>query len=205
MDGDTAPARLRADAARNRRLLLDAASAVFAEQGLDASMAEVAARAGVGKGTVFRHFASKEHLVASIYRDLLDQLSDAGTTLLTADDAGQALLDFMVRSVQMQAADRSFCQAAAGLVGDRPEVRAAADRLHAVAEQLTGRAREQGAVRADVVGIDVVLLTAAAYQAAAPFASEPGLWRRYLGVIFDGLRPEAAHPLDHPAPGGVPR
>jgi AcrR family transcriptional regulator len=204
VDGDTAPVRLRADAARNRRLLLDAASAVFAEHGLDASMAEVAARAGVGKGTVFRHFASKEHLVASIYRDLLDQLSDAGATLLTAEDAGRALLDFMVRSVEMQAADRAFCQAAIGMVGDHPDVRSAADRLHAVAEELTARARDQGVVRADVVGTDVVLLATAAYQAAAPITSQPELWRRYLGVIFDGLRPEAAHPLDHPAPGGAP-
>jgi AcrR family transcriptional regulator len=195
------PGRLRADAAHNRRALLDAAAATFAEQGMDASIAQIAARAGIGKGTVFRHFATKRQLVAAILGDQLDELAAAGAALLDAADPESALLEFMATGVGMQARDRSFCQAATGVVRSDPEVRAASTRLSEVAEALTDRARRQGTVRGDITGHDIVLLLGAACQAAAPIGDvAPGLWRRYLSVIFDGLRPEAAHPLPHPAP-----
>jgi len=193
---------LRADAARNRRLLLDAAAGTFAEYGMEASIAQVAARAGVGKGTVFRHFASKEYLVAAILADHLDELAATGTALLDADDPTAALLEFMTAGVERQSVDRSFCQATTGAVRGEPQVRAASERLAKVAEALTDRARRQGAVRDDVTGHDVVLLISAAYQVTAPLQSaDPALWQRYLALIFDGLRSEAAHPLPHPAPG----
>jgi hypothetical protein len=80
-------------------------------------------------------------------------------------------------------------------------VRAAGDRLAEVAEALTARARESGAVRADVTGRDIVLLLNAPTQIAAPLAAKrPDLWRRYLHLILDGLRPEAAHELPGRAP-----
>ncbi|GCE00298.1 TetR/AcrR family transcriptional regulator [Embleya hyalina] len=196
-----APARLRADAAHNRRALLDAASATFAEEGMDASIARIAARAGIGKGTVFRHFATKQHLVVAIFCDRLDRLADLGAELSTAPDPAAALSEFMTVGVEQQASDRSFCQAATGDTRNDPAVRAASVRLAEVAETLTARARDAGSIRADVTGQDVVLLLGAACQAAAPVAATaPELWRRYLALIFDGLRPQAAHPLPHPAP-----
>ncbi|KPI20256.1 regulatory protein TetR [Actinobacteria bacterium OK074] len=198
------PGGLRADAAHNRRALLDAAAATFAEQGMDASIAQIAARAGIGKGTVFRHFATKRHLVVALLCDQFDELAAAGTALLDAADPESALLEFMTTGVGMQARDRSFCQAATDIVRGDPEVRAASTRLSEVAEALTDRARRQGTVRGDVTGQDIVLLLGAACQAAMPVGDVvPGLWRRYLGVIFDGLRSEAAHPLPHPAPTGA--
>lgn len=106
------PHRLRADAARNRRSLLDAAREVFAEHGMEASIAEIAQRAGIGKGTVFRHFATKECLAAAIVSDRLDELAAIGRTLLDATDPGAALLEFMTAGVELQARDRAFCQAA---------------------------------------------------------------------------------------------
>ncbi|MFG2863194.1 TetR/AcrR family transcriptional regulator [Streptomyces sioyaensis] len=197
----TPPSRLRADAAHNRRALLDAAAATFAEQGMDASIAQIAVRAGVGKGTVFRHFATKSHLVAAILCDRLDEFTAAGTALLDAADPEAALLEFMTTGVQMQARDRCFCEAGAGIAHSDPEVRAASGRLFKTAEALTDRARRQGSVRADITGEDILLLPRAAYEAAAPMGDvAPDLWRRYLSVIFDGLRPEAARPLPHPAP-----
>ncbi|MGW4774630.1 TetR/AcrR family transcriptional regulator [Nocardia sp. NPDC004278] len=195
------PERLRADAAHNRRALLAAAAATFAEQGMDASIAQIAARAGVGKGTVFRHFATKQQLLAAILCDRLDELTAAGEALLGAADPESALLEFMTTSVEMQAGDRSFCQAATGIAVSDPEVRAATARLFEAAEALTDQARRQGTVRDDITGEDIMLLPGAAYQAAAPLRDvAPDLWRRYLGVIFDGLRPDAARPLPHPAP-----
>ncbi|WP_241778866.1 TetR/AcrR family transcriptional regulator [Streptomyces sp. AcH 505] len=196
------PRPLRADAVRNRRLLLDAAAGAFAEHGVEASIAQIAARAGVGKGTVFRHFATKEQLVAAILADHLDTFAASSTALLDADDPTAALLEFMTSGVERMSADRSFCQVTTEMVRGEPQVRAASERLARVAEALTDRARRQGAVRDDVTGHDVVVLISAAYQVTAPMQSvDPGLWRRYLALIFDGLRSEAAHPLPHPAPG----
>lgn len=192
---------IRADAARNRKLLLDAAAAEFAENGMDVSIARIAARAGVGKGTVFRHFASKEQLVAAIFCDQLDGLAATGKGLLEAEDPGAALLAFMTAGVELTTADRSFCQVTAEMSRSDPAIRAASDRLAGVAESLADRARRAGVVRPDVTGHDIVLLLGAAAQAALPVSDAlPGLWRRYLAMIFDGLRPEAARPLPVPPP-----
>src|SRR5262245_48721634 len=91
----------RADAVRNRRLLLDAASEAFAEGGVEVSIGEIAQRAGVGKGTVFRHFASKEELLAAIMLGMLGELMDTATALLDAGDAGLALREFMTAGVEI--------------------------------------------------------------------------------------------------------
>lgn len=195
------PGRLRADAAHNRRALLQAAAQTFAEQGMDASVAQIAARAGVGKGTVFRHFATKDKLVAAIFCDQLDELTAVGSALLDARDPAGALLEFMTAGVRLQARDRSFCQAAAGTARADPEVRTAAAGLAGTAEALVARARDRGDIRSDITGQDVVLLLTAACQAAAPVGpAAPELWRRYLALVFDGMRPEGAHPLPHPPP-----
>jgi AcrR family transcriptional regulator len=192
---------MRADAVRNRRLLLDAAAAEFAEHGTGVSIAQIAMRAGIGKGTVFRHFATKEQLLAAIFGDQLDGLAAKGETLLESAEPGAALLAFMAGGVELQASDRSFCAAVTADTRTDPHVRAAGDRLVAAADALTARAARAGAIRDDVTGYDVVLLINAVSQATAPLGDAvPGLWRRYLSMVFDGLRPEAAHPLPVPAP-----
>jgi AcrR family transcriptional regulator len=184
----------RADAARNRRLLLDAAAVELSENGTDVSIAQIAARAGIGKGTVFRHFASKEDLVSAIFCDQIAGLIATGEALLATEDPGSALLEFMTAGVQLQASDRSFCQAATAISRSDQRVRAASERLAQAAEALTARARRAGAVRADVTGHDIVLLLGAAVQAAAPIGdARPDLWQRYLHLIFEGLRPQGAH------------
>ncbi|WP_329372909.1 TetR/AcrR family transcriptional regulator [Streptomyces sp. NBC_01483] len=191
----------RADAARNRRSLLDAAAAELAEQGLEVSIARIAARAGVAKGTVFNHFPTKEDLIAEIFGDRVACLVTLGETLLEEVDPGSALLRFMTAGIELQANDRSFCQAAAAIPGSHPRVRAASERLAQTAETLTARARDAGMIRPDVTGHDIVLLLGAAAQAAAPLGNTmPDLWRRYLYLIFDGLRPECARELPVAAP-----
>ena len=190
---------LRADAARNRRLLLAAAADEFAERGLDASVADIARRAGVGKGTVFRHFATKDDLLAAIVLDRIDALNAVGERLLDAADPGAALLEFLtVAAHQRQQLDLSFLQEAGELNAEVTTVRA---QLFHTVNMLVDRAREHGAVRADVTGTDVILLMCAPNYVTSyvPDAS-PDLWQRYLAIIFDGLRPEGAHPLPHPPP-----
>jgi AcrR family transcriptional regulator len=192
---------LRADAARNRELLLVAAADEFAERGLDASVADIARRAGVGKGTVFRHFATKDDLIAAIVLDRIDALNAVGERLLEATDPGAALLEFLtVAAHQRQQRDLSFLQGASDL---NPEVTRVRAQMFQTVHTLVDRAREHGAVRADVTGTDVILLMCAPNYVTSyvPDAS-PDLWQRYLAIIFDGLRPQGAHPLPQPPPTG---
>jgi AcrR family transcriptional regulator len=195
----TSPRPLRADAARNRELLLAAAADEFAEHGLDASVADIARRAGVAKGTVFRHFATKDDLLAAIVLDRIDALNAVGERLLQATDPGAALLEFLtVAAHQRQQRDLSFLQEAGEL---NPEVTRVRAQMFQTVHTLAERAREHGTVRADITGTDVILLMCApnyvtSYLPDAP----PDLWRRYLAIIFDGLRAEGAHPLPHPPP-----
>jgi AcrR family transcriptional regulator len=190
---------LRADAARNRQLLLTAAADMFAERGLEASVADIARRAGVGKGTVFRHFATKDDLLAAIVIDRIDTLTAVGQRLLDAADPGAALLEFLsVAAAQRQQLDLSFLQEAGELSDDVIAVRA---QLFHTVDQLVDRARDHGAIRADVTGTDVILLMCAPnYVAGYARDAAPDLWQRYLAIIFDGLRPQGAHPLPHPPP-----
>ena len=195
----TLPRPLRADAARNRELLLAAAADEFAERGLDASVADIARRAGVGKGTVFRHFATKDDLLAAIVLDRIDALNAVGERLLQAADPGAALLEFLTAAAhQRQQLDLSFLQEAGEL---NPEVTRVRAQMFQTVGALVERARKHGTVRADVTGTDVILLMCApnhvtSYVHDAP----PDLWQRYLAIIFDGLRAEGAHPLPHPPP-----
>jgi AcrR family transcriptional regulator len=195
---------LRADAARNRERLLAAAADEFAERGLDASIADIAKRAGIGKGTVFRHFPTKEDLLAAIVLDRIGMLESAGRELLQAEDPGAALVDFLTLAAeQRQQRDLSFL---AGKVHPHPEVDPLQDRLNATIDALVERAQRHGVVRDDVNGTDVMLLVCApnyvvSYVPDAP----PDLWRRYLAIIVDGLRPQGARPLPYPAPAKEPR
>ncbi|ONI92756.1 hypothetical protein ALI22I_01995 [Saccharothrix sp. ALI-22-I] len=174
---------MRADALRTRKRLLDAAAEMFAEHGAEVSVAEIAERAGIGKGTVFRHFATKEDLIAAIVGGLLDDLIAAAVARCGATDPTAALREFMTYGVDRLADNQALCDVASGSVR-HPDVQAGVARLGEAAQALVDRA----CVRADVTGRDVVLLMTGVYQAAAPLRDvEPELWRRYLGLLFVGL------------------
>lgn len=191
----------RADMVRNRRLLIGAATEAFAECGVDVSMGEIAQRAGVAKGTVFRHFASKEDLLAAITLQLLDGLIGSANRLLEADDATEALREFMTAGVEVLAADRAFCEVVGRPSLQSSEVRQAIARLCDVVEVLTARARQQGAIRSDITGTDIVLLLGGIHQTAAPVLdTQPQIWRRYLELAFDGLITTTARELPHRPP-----
>jgi AcrR family transcriptional regulator len=196
----TPPVRaLRADAARNRELLLAAAEDEFAERGLDASVADIAHRAGVAKGTVFRHFATKEDLIAAIVSGHMAALAAHARRLLDAADPGAALLEFLtVAADQRQRHDVTFLMSASAGNSKVAQVR---DEVYAGVEALVDRARAGGAIRPDVTGTDVFLLICAPVHVVENLPNPPAdLWRRYLAIIFDGLRPQGASPLPQPAP-----
>jgi AcrR family transcriptional regulator len=199
----SSPRPIRSDAARNRELLLDAAEREFAEKGLDASVADIAARAGLGKGTFFRHFATKDDLVAAIVTADLLELNAVGQQLLAAPDAvtpsgGGALLDFLSAAGQRQQRDVSFLMRANPANAD---VAASRAQLFETVSALVRRAQGSGIVRSDVTGVDVILLMCAPTH-VVEFVSDPDpeLWKRYLAIVFDGLRPVGAHSLPVPPP-----
>jgi AcrR family transcriptional regulator len=182
---------LRADAVRNRRLVLSAAADAFAEQGMDVSIAEIAQRAGVGKGTVFRHFATKEDLLAAIAYDRFAELIEVAESLLDAEDPAAAVRDFMAAGAAMHARDRTFSQISTRVFMSDPTVQAASERLTEVVDRLAKRARAEGTLRSDLTGRDVRALMSGVCLAAEQFAkSEPERWRRYLDVVFNGMRAE---------------
>ncbi|MHB1468491.1 MAG: TetR/AcrR family transcriptional regulator [Solirubrobacteraceae bacterium] len=199
--GPGEPRPLRVDAERNLRRLFDVAREAFAEEGLGVSVDEIARRAGVGKGTVFRRFETKEQLIAAVIRDRLEEGTRVASALLAEPDAGVALREFMRLGAELQARDRGFFEAVAQTGLTDEQLHSAKAELIELTAALLGRAQEQGAVRGDVTPEDVIMLQCGSVQAGAPFHdAAPELWRRYVDIAFDGLRAEGATPLSHPAP-----
>lgn len=188
----------RTDALRNRQVLLAAAAEAFAEIGTDVTVAEIAQRAGIAKGTVFRHFPAKEDLIAAIMGEIIDDLVGTAVGLSTASDPAAALLEFMTHGVEKLAGNRGLCDVVGRPSLQQASVRTGIDHLCEVVEALVDRAQRQGAIRAEITGADIVLLLAGVHQTAAPVAqAEPQLWRRYLALVFDGIRARGAEPLPY--------
>ena len=196
-----APANRRRDARRNRRLLLQAAAEAFAQGGVEVSAGEIARRAGVAKGTLFRHFPAKRDLLTAVLVDRVLQLQSLTAEIAAARPGGlRAVAELMTRCAEVLAADRSFFDAAMRYaVADEHLARAKRD-LEMALDELVGAAQACGEVRADVAGIDVAMLMMAATNTCAPARElQPQLWRRYLALMIDGLRPGATSPLPAPA------
>jgi AcrR family transcriptional regulator len=175
---------LRADAERNRRRLLDAAQALFRERGLDVGVAEIAQRAGVGRGTLFRNFPTKQDLIAAIVIDRMNEATEHGRTLLNAPDAGEALFGYLEEIVGRQQLDRSLFEAVADTFLANDEIRAAHAEIVGGLEELLTRAKDAGAVRSDVGAMDVLFLIKGVCEAASAFASsEPGMVTRQLDLV----------------------
>lgn len=197
-----APRRQRADAERNRRALIDAAIEVFGSRGLDATVAEIAHRAGVGQGTAFRHFPTKEHLIAAIVRDVLDRITAKAVELLDEPDPLVALRELMHAGSAMMVGNHGFKDATANSpVLEEPEVEEAHERLLAITAQLLSRAQEAGRVRTDLTPEDIPLLLCAISATDLPGRDgQTALWERYFAIVFAGLCIEPAGALPATAP-----
>ena len=158
-DVNTETRPLRADAERNRKRLLDAAAAVFAEHGLEASTAEIARRAGVGQGTVFRRFPTKDDLVAAIVVDRLARSPSGRARWRRIRRRTGAVLAFMAELASMHVRDRGLIEAVNGTraLAD-PAVHDAHGELLDVLEDVVKRDREAGLVREDLGAFDVMAL-----------------------------------------------
>jgi len=187
---------LRVDAQRNLARILEAAREVFAEEGIDAPIVEIAARAGVGVGTIFRRFPHKDELIVALLEDRGRQLLESADAALGSDDPGEAFGRLIEVSVDMQITDRGLCEAMGTDLLAREGLRAQFDLVHARFAAVLRRAQEAGAVRSDVTAEDLLFVIHGVAHAGRMLEdSTPGGWRRYLGLALDGLRPEAATPL----------
>jgi AcrR family transcriptional regulator len=191
MDGEqmSQPVRpLRADAVRNRARVLDVAYETFAAEGLSVPIDEIARRAGVGAGTVYRHFPTKDALFQAVIEDQLQHLVDDGYGLLKSEGPGEALFTFL-RSIVLQwgATNRGLVDALAGIGIDIASAAQAEDAFLAVLGELLRAAQQAGSARPDI-GVREVKSILVGCQAMEAYNSE--LAGRVTEVVVDGLRPK---------------
>jgi AcrR family transcriptional regulator len=187
---DEQPRRLRADAERNRQRLVDAATDLFRERGLEVGVGEIAERAGVGRGTLFRNFPSKDALVIAVVVERIQESIERGRALLTEDDPSTAVFALVDEAIERQAADRALFEALAGDWMAHPEIRAAHEDMLAVLEQILARAQAAGTIRSDVSAVDVMLAIKGVCEVQRLFPGLPrDIGRRQLELIKAGLTP----------------
>jgi AcrR family transcriptional regulator len=174
---------MRADARRNYQRLLAAAGAAFAERGADdVSLEEIARRAGVGIGTLYRHFPTRQALLEAVYRDQVDALEVRAAELLESDSPGVALAEWLAALVAFSKAKRSLTAA----MLDSQLLLSCKQILHGATDALLARAQQAGAVRAGVQGADVMRLTHAV-SLAADMGQDPGQAERMLALVLGGV------------------
>lgn len=184
---------LRADARRNRGRVLEAADAVFAEVGPGASTEDVARRAGVAVGTVFRHFPTKAALIEAVVVGRLAQLTDDAKRLGAAADAGAAVTTFVQRWIELSATKHQFASALAQSGTDVQEIRSTrpdvVEDLEDAVAVLLSRAQHVRAIREDLTTTDLMALMVGASHAHEHIGPDAARRARILSVLMDGLRP----------------
>ncbi|MFD4551287.1 TetR/AcrR family transcriptional regulator [Streptomyces sp. NPDC058466] len=188
---------LRRDAEANRRRILAAAREVFRERGTEASLADIAAHAGLGLGTVYRRFSNKEELVDALFDDMTDTLAAVAEEALADPDAWHGLVTSMERACEIQAFDRGLREVMLGSAASPQRQAQVRARIVPVMGALIARAQDQGSLRADVVPVDMPMIQLMV-AAVTDRTGRPDLWRRYLRLLLDGLRAEPGAASDLP-------
>jgi AcrR family transcriptional regulator len=183
---------LRADARRNREAVIAAAREVFAEQGREAQMDDVARRAKVGVGTVYRHFPTKEALIEALAVDSFAKLVAIGREALTVEDPWEAFVDVLWRGGEVMAGDRALTEVVMSTPGAMEAGAHASGEVVAVMEQVLRRAQDAGRLRPDVITDDLGMLMCGLGSATRKAHACPDSWRRHLQILIDGLRADAA-------------
>jgi AcrR family transcriptional regulator len=201
--GDSAPVKprpLRADARRNRERILAAATAAFAADGLSVPLDEIARRAGVGPGTLYRHFPAKETLWEAVLHDRLQRLADEAEALHRATDPGEALLGFIDRLVAEAAPKRDLADALASAGTDVSATLAGtAARLREALGALLAAAQRSGSIRGDIGLAELMAILSGILFALRGRAADQPDPRRAVTVLRDGLRTQAPASASRPA------
>ncbi len=193
------PRRLRADAARNRQALIDAAERLFTERGLSVTLDDIALEAGVNVATAYRHFANKHELAAAFLEQKINEALAIAERAAAAADPRQGLTDFLSQTIAMMAANRGLHDVFTAGYGDE-WLEHLDERFEPLLQRIVTRAQQTGTLRRDVQAGDLgVILHMLATVGDIPVDDQPTLLRRYLALILSGLRPS-----DSPLPGTAP-
>lgn len=187
--------RARRDAVRNEALLVAAARELFAERGVDVPLEEVARRAGLGRGTLYRHFPTREALVEAIFAERIGELLALGEAALGNQDAWTAFVSFLETMLEVQSRDRVLREIFVRYPPGEGRLAEARQRIDDLFTRALARGHEQGVLRTDFGPSDLTLLLwsfAPVIDTTAETA--PRVWRRHLHWLLDGLRPAAATP-----------
>ena len=192
---DHAP--LRRDAARNVEKISTAAAAAFAERGLEVTMADVADRAGVGVGTVYRRFGDKHGLITALFEDKVHEVAEIAEAAKDRSGPTEALVELLVRCNELLAANKGLRQLLLSTAGDFEPRADALARLIAVVDALVADAKRAGWLRDSFAPSDFPILLIAV-QAVRDLGGDthPELWRRTLQVLVDGIRSDSRKPID---------
>jgi AcrR family transcriptional regulator len=182
------PARpVRRDAARNRALLLQAADEVFADRGAEATLDEIAEHAGVGVGTAYRHFTSKQALLNALFETRMSAVIDMFTEVAAIEDPQESFEQLLVRAGEQQALDRGLREVLIANydVAAIPDMRA---RIESLIEGVVARAHAAGVLRPAVTITDIpIMLWMVGSLTDYAGQESPELWRRYLDLLLDGV------------------
>ena len=192
----TAPTKpLRKDAARNRERILEAARDLFQQRGLGASLNDIAHHAGVGVGTVYRHFPNKDELIEGLFEQRVAELAARMEAALEDPDPWHGLTAFVRYSTDMQASDRGLKDILGGH-HQLERISAIRSRLMPMGEALVRRAHAAGQLREDIGAGDLPVLQAMISGLIdATVDTSPMLYRRFLDIVIRGM---AVRPQDEP-------
>jgi AcrR family transcriptional regulator len=195
----SATVSIRSDARRNRERLVASARELFARKGVEVSVEEITQHAGVGMGTLYRHFPTKDELIDAVLEDAFAEIIEIAREAAEADDAWAGLRGFFEQILALHAANRGVKDIVAARAHGARRAEAMRARIRPLLAGVIERAHEQGTLRADftVDDLPLVIWTAGRVIELTETAA-PGHWRRYLGFLLDGLRPDAATPLAVP-------
>jgi AcrR family transcriptional regulator len=183
---------LRADARRNREKVLTAARAVFSEHGREAQMDDVAHRAGVGVGTVYRHFPTKEALIEALMVDSFELIAAHALVAREIEDPWEAFTSVLWRGAEVMAADRALSEVFASIPGAMTTAMPTVEGLTETMSAIMRRAQEAGALRDDALVDDIPMIMCGIGSATKKEHSCSAPWRRHLTIVLDGLRASSA-------------
>jgi AcrR family transcriptional regulator len=190
---------LRRDAQRNRERLIASARELFAERGVDVSVEEITHHAGVGMGTLYRHFPTKNELIDAVLEDSFAELIALAEEAVAAEDAWAGLTGFLEAALARHVANRGLKDVLATRKREAHRAEAMRTRMRPLLRRLIERAHEQGSLRRDFAQEDLPLVFWTAGRVIEETAGiAPDYWRRYLALLCDGLRADAATSLPHP-------
>jgi AcrR family transcriptional regulator len=193
--------KLRRDAERNRQKILAAAAEVFADRGLSATLDEIARAAGVGVGTVYRRFDTREKLIDALFESKIEEIAAMAEEAAALENPWDGLVAWVEAVAHLQGTDRGLKAVLLSSVEGRDRIEAASERIVPIVAGIVERAKAGGELRGDVELTDFPLLELMVGSVAERLkATDPERWRRYLGILLDGLRTRRDAPTPLPLP-----